>query len=104
MAFGLDGFAHAAEALVGAATGARDRHAFRQAVKVTMFWSVIGAAGFSLVYWVCGAWIVGKLTDQAAVRAAALRYPAVGGGAAARVGGGLSARRRVHRRDAHAAN
>ena len=33
MAFGLDGFAHAAEALVGAATGARDRHAFRQSVK-----------------------------------------------------------------------
>lgn len=74
MAFGLDGFAHAAEALVGAATGARDRHAFRQAVKVTMFWSVIGAAGFSLVYWAGGAWIVGLLTDQASIRAAALQY------------------------------
>lgn len=74
MAFGLDGFAHAAEALVGAATGARDRHAFRQSVKVTMLWSVIGAAGFSLVYWVCGPWIVGQLTDQAAVRAAALHF------------------------------
>jgi MATE family multidrug resistance protein len=74
MAFGLDGFAHAAEALVGAATGARDRHAFRQAVKVTMFWSMIGAAGFSLVYWAGGAWIVGLLTDQASIRAAALQY------------------------------
>jgi MATE family multidrug resistance protein len=74
MAFGLDGFAHAAEALVGAATGARDRHAFRQSVQVTMLWSVIGAAGFSLVYWVCGPWIVGQLTDQAAVRAAALHF------------------------------
>ncbi|WP_087657469.1 MATE family efflux transporter [Caballeronia terrestris] len=74
MAFGLDGIAHAAEALVGAATGARDRHAFRQAVKVTMFWSMIGAAGFSLVYWAGGAWIVGLLTDQASIRAAALQY------------------------------
>ncbi|SAL39567.1 multidrug transporter MatE [Caballeronia humi] len=74
MAFGLDGFAHAAEALVGAATGARDRHAFRQAVKVTMFWSVIGATGFSLVYWAGGAWIVGLLTDQASIRTAALQY------------------------------
>jgi MATE family multidrug resistance protein len=74
MAFGLDGFAHAAEALVGAATGARDRHAFRQAVRVTMLWSAIGAAGFTLVYWAGGAWIIGRLTDQAAVRAAALHY------------------------------
>lgn len=74
MAFGLDGFAHAAEALVGAATGARDRHAFRQAVRVTMLWSAIGAAGFTLVYWAGGAWIIGRLTDQPAVRAAALDY------------------------------
>jgi MATE family multidrug resistance protein len=74
MAFGLDGFAHAAEALVGAAAGARDRHAFRQAVKVTMLWSAIGALGFTLVYWAGGAWIVGRLTDQAAVRAAAVHY------------------------------
>ncbi|WP_050454859.1 MATE family efflux transporter [Candidatus Burkholderia verschuerenii] len=74
MAFGLDGFAHAAEALVGAATGARDRIAFRQAVKVTMLWSVIGAAGFSLVYWIAGERIIAMLTDQAIVREAALRF------------------------------
>ncbi|WP_205985058.1 MATE family efflux transporter [Paraburkholderia sp. Ac-20340] len=74
MAFGLDGFAHAAEALVGAAIGARDRDAFRQAVKVNLFWSVLGALGFSLVYWGAGSWIIDKLTDQPAVRAAALAF------------------------------
>ncbi|MFT4064194.1 MATE family efflux transporter [Paraburkholderia sp.] len=74
MAYGLDGFAHAAEALVGAAIGARDRHAFAQAVKVTALWSALGALGFSFVYWGAGTWIVGKLTDQAAVRAAAETY------------------------------
>jgi len=74
MAFGLDGFAHAAEALVGAAAGARDRHAFRQAVKITMLWSAIGAAGFSIVYWIGGEWIIGGLTDQAVVQATAARY------------------------------
>jgi multidrug resistance protein, MATE family len=74
MAFGLDGFAHAAEALVGAAIGARDRHAFRQAVKVTMVWSAFGALGFSLVYWSAGTWIIERLTDQAAVRATAEAY------------------------------
>jgi MATE family multidrug resistance protein len=74
MAYGLDGFAHAAEALVGAAIGARDRHAFAQAVKVTALWSALGALGFALVYWGAGAWIIEKLTDQAAVRAAAETY------------------------------
>ncbi|KAA1004013.1 MATE family efflux transporter [Paraburkholderia panacisoli] len=74
MAYGLDGFAHAAEALVGAAIGARDRHAFAQAVKVTALWSALGALGFALVYWGAGAWIVERLTDQAAVRVAAETY------------------------------
>ncbi|MGF6805951.1 MATE family multidrug resistance protein [Paraburkholderia sp. Clong3] len=74
MAYGLDGFAHAAEALVGAAIGARDRHAFAQAVKVTALWSALGALGFSCVYWGAGAWIIERLTDQAAVRAAAETY------------------------------
>ncbi|MFL9965437.1 MATE family efflux transporter [Paraburkholderia sediminicola] len=74
MAYGLDGFAHAAEALVGAAIGARDRHAFAQAVKVTALWSALGALGFALVYWGAGAWIIERLTDQAAVRVAAETY------------------------------
>jgi MATE family multidrug resistance protein len=74
MAYGLDGFAHAAEALVGAAIGARDRDAFRQAVKVTLLWSVLGALGFSLAYAGAGPWIIAQLTDQPAVRAAALAY------------------------------
>ncbi|WGS51841.1 MATE family efflux transporter [Paraburkholderia sp. D15] len=74
MAYGLDGFAHAAEALVGAAIGARDRHALAQAIKVTALWSALGALGFSLVYWGAGGWIVERLTDQATVRAAAEAY------------------------------
>jgi MATE family multidrug resistance protein len=74
MAYGLDGFAHAAEALVGAAIGARDRHAFAQAVKVTALWSALGGLAFALVYWGAGAWIIERLTDQPAVRAAAETY------------------------------
>ena len=74
MAYGLDGFAHAAEALVGAAAGARDRAAFRQAVRVTLLWSVLGALLFALVYWAAGGWIVAQLTDQAGIRAVALQY------------------------------
>jgi len=74
MAYGLDGFAHAAEALVGAAIGARDRRAFAAAVKVTAFWSVLGSLGFALVYAGAGAWIVERLTDQPAVRNTAYLY------------------------------
>ncbi|MFX1671953.1 MATE family efflux transporter [Paraburkholderia sp. A2WS-5] len=74
VAYGLDGFAHATEALVGAAIGARDRDAFRQAVKVNLFWAVLGALGFSAAYWGAGIWIITQLTDQPAVRAAAQTF------------------------------
>lgn len=74
MAYGLDGFAQAAEALVGAAAGARNRAAFAQALRVTLVWSGIGALGFCAVYWASGARIVAALTDQPAVRAAAGHY------------------------------
>ncbi|HEX7937293.1 MAG TPA: MATE family efflux transporter, partial [Paraburkholderia sp.] len=74
MAYGLDGFAHAAEALVGAAIGAHDRRAFVAAVKVTALWSALGALGFTLVYAGAGAWIIERLTDQATVRATADLY------------------------------
>ncbi|UCF22273.1 MAG: MATE family efflux transporter [Ralstonia sp.] len=74
MAYGLDGFAHAAEALVGAALGARDREAMRSAIRVSTLWSVIGAGLFSLAYAMGGAAIIGGLTDQPAVREAARHY------------------------------
>ena len=74
MAYGLDGFAHAAEALVGSALGARDRQALRMAIRVSTFWSVLGAGMFSAVYALAGAAIIGVLTDQSAVREAARHY------------------------------
>ncbi|WP_089340058.1 MATE family efflux transporter [Burkholderia singularis] len=74
MAYGLDGFAHAAEALVGAAAGARDRGAFGHALRTTFVWAGLGAAGFALVYWSAGGWIVAQLTDQPSIRDMAGRY------------------------------
>jgi len=72
--YGLDGFAHATEALVGAAIGSRDRDAFRQAVRVNLLWAALGALGFSLAYWSAGNWIINQLTDQTTVRAAAQTF------------------------------
>ena len=45
MAHGLDGFAHAAEALVGKAVGEKDRAALQRSVVLALRWSLIVAAG-----------------------------------------------------------
>lgn len=74
MAHALDGFAHAAEALCGGAVGARDRTAFRNAVRTTVIWAVTVAAGFALVYLAAGGLIVDALTGIEPVRAAARDY------------------------------
>ncbi len=72
--FGLDGLANAAEALIGEATGRRDRSAFDRAAKSVLLWSgVVGVINF-LIYWIFGAAIVALLTDIEAVRAAAGTY------------------------------
>jgi len=74
LAYGLDGFAHAVEALAGAARGARDRAAFRAAVRTSTRWAAIVAVGFALLYLVAGGWIVALLTGIPEVRAEAMRY------------------------------
>lgn len=69
LSFGLDGFAHAAEALVGGAVGAKDRRTLRLAVKICGLWAAIIAAAYTLVYAIGGPVIIGWLTDLEAVRA-----------------------------------
>lgn len=73
-AFGLDGFAHAAEALVGKAIGEKRREAFIAAVRVSLKWSLIFAVGFSLCYWAGGPLLIAVLTDLPEIREAATRY------------------------------
>ncbi len=73
-AFGLDGIAHAAEALVGKAVGRRDREALATAVRLCLKWSLWFAAGFSLVYFVAGPFLIRLLTDLPEVREAAMTY------------------------------
>jgi MATE family multidrug resistance protein len=73
-ALGLDGFAHAAEAMVGKAVGARDRDELAATVRLTLRWSLIFAAGYTLVYLVAGTAIVNMLTDLPDVRATAMDY------------------------------
>ena len=74
MSFGLDGLAHAAEAMVGKAIGQKRRDALIHAVRITLKWSLIFAAGFTLFYLLAGRLIIAILTDLPDVRATATRY------------------------------
>ncbi|MBM3572931.1 MAG: MATE family efflux transporter, partial [Alphaproteobacteria bacterium] len=71
MTFGLDGFAHAAETLVGAAIGARDRAALRAAVGASFVWAIGAALLIALGYAMAGPLIVDALTGLDEIRAAA---------------------------------
>ena len=72
--FGLDGIAHAAEALVGKAIGQNRRDALEEAVRLTLKWSLIFALGFTTAFLVAGPMVISILTDLPDVREAALRY------------------------------
>jgi MATE family multidrug resistance protein len=73
-AYAMDGFAFAAEALVGQALGARALPALRRAALVTSFWGLVSglvlAAGFALL----GGLIIELMTTAEPVRAAAKGY------------------------------
>ena len=73
-ALGLDGLAHAAEAMVGRAVGRKDDKALRHTVSLTLRWSLIFAAAFTLLYLLAGPMIVRILTDLPDVRETAMVY------------------------------
>ena len=74
MAYSLDGFAHAAEALTGSAYGARKLRAFRRAVWLTTVWAAVFAILTSAAYWMFGAHIIGLFTNIEAVLEMSGRY------------------------------
>jgi MATE family multidrug resistance protein len=73
-AYGLDGFAHAAETLVGAAVGARDRLGFEATVRVTTISAAVVAAGSVLFFLAAGPLLIDTMTGIGAVRAAAREF------------------------------
>jgi MATE family multidrug resistance protein len=74
LSYALDGIAHAAEALVGRAVGARDPRGLARAVQRTLAWSLGLALLFSLGYAAGGSGIVALLTGIPEVRTTALTY------------------------------
>ena len=73
-AFGLDGLAHAAEALVGKAVGQKRRDVLEKSVRLTLRWSLVFSIGFTVIYLLAGPLIISVLTDLPEVREATIRY------------------------------
>ena len=74
LAFALDGFAHAAEALVGKAVGEGNRAALKRSVALALRWSLIVAVGFSIFFALAGTSIIAILTDLSEIRETTVRY------------------------------
>lgn len=74
LAFALDGFAQAAEVLVGKSIGAKNKITYMESVRLTTVWAAIFAVLFSLTYLLFGKLIVDTLTDIESVREVAKTY------------------------------
>jgi len=72
--YGLDGFAHATEALVGQCLGANDEPRFRRLVRAAIEWSVLMALGATMIFALAGEALIALLTDLPAVRAMAAEF------------------------------
>jgi MATE family multidrug resistance protein len=70
--YALDGFAFAAEALVGQAVGAGSVVAMRRAAWRASLWAFAGGLLLAAAFWVAGPWVIGVMTPVAAVQAEAL--------------------------------
>ncbi|MBA3581617.1 MAG: MATE family efflux transporter [Gammaproteobacteria bacterium] len=74
LAFALDGFAHAAEALIGRAIGRKDRLQFKTDVWITGLWSVVSGVLFTLLFCLSGHTLIRWMTSITAVQQVADEY------------------------------
>jgi MATE family multidrug resistance protein len=73
-AYVLDGFAFAAEVLVGQAVGAQCFGRFRQAVYLSSIWAAALALAVSVVFWISGLLLIELMTTTPSVREAAYEF------------------------------
>ncbi|NOD35982.1 MULTISPECIES: MATE family efflux transporter [unclassified Ruegeria] len=73
-AFALDGFAFSAEALVGGAVGARDRHQLRRASIMASQWGLGGAMLLGAVFFLAGPALIDLMSTSPEVRLASRDY------------------------------
>jgi multidrug resistance protein, MATE family len=73
-AYLIDGFAYAAEALVGQAIGAKDRAGYSRAISLSTIWVMLLGAVASLLILILGAQFIALMTIDPAVRETAAHY------------------------------
>lgn len=74
IALGLDGIAYAVEALVGEATGAKNRKNIKAHTYRGLLWSSLFAIGYAIMFGVAGDGIIALLTEHSSLREAASAY------------------------------
>jgi MATE family, multidrug efflux pump len=70
----LDGFAFAAEVLVGQSIGARVVAGFRQAIRVSTLWAALVGLALSAILWFVGPMVIDFMTTSPEVRTVARDY------------------------------
>lgn len=70
----MDGFAYAGEAIGGSLFGAGDRNGFVTLTRRLFAWAIVLSLLFSVAFWQGGTAIMALLTDNLAVRSAAVAY------------------------------
>lgn len=73
-AYALDGFAFAAEALVGQAMGARQRLALRKSALITSLWGLVAVLNMAVFFAICGPWLIDLMATSKEVRIEAKAY------------------------------
>lgn len=74
LSYALDGFAFAAETLVGQAIGARAVQEVRQAVRLALIWTFWSGVVLGLGFWLAGPWLIDLMAIAPEVRAEARHY------------------------------
>ena len=72
--FGIDGFAFAAESIVGKFVGAKDTRKLKQAIRLIFIWGTGLGFGFSIVYFLFDQYILALFTNQNDIIQLALQF------------------------------
>lgn len=74
ISYGVDGFAFAAESIVGRYVGSREGEKLKRAIRLLMMWGMGLGVVFSLLYAVGGSWMLSVFTSQEHLLASANEY------------------------------
>ena len=74
ISFGLDGIANAAEAMVGKSYGEKNTRKLAYIVRIALFWNVIFALGYSLLFALAGESLLGLITNIDSIKVFAKDY------------------------------